>query len=208
VPDSAQQGAVSDYSVRWFTQTDSAGRFAEHVGYYSVAQLDSFEVRAGGEGCWGLDSLKILESAIALTPSPLGTRLNRDLTLTRISARARLAVGPMCAVMVAPPPFGSEDLLAIWIDEISDSVRGRWRMNFQGSRGDDLGRFAGARNGNLLTLALESESPWEQCTGYTVELPVEAGDTLGAGSYSSTGCPTESVVLRFTEGEYLTWPYE
>lgn len=206
-PDSAQQGAVGP-GVRWFAQTDSLGRFAEHVGYYSVAQLDSFELSVLSDGCWGLDSLTVRESAIPLTPNPLGTRLNRDLTLTRISPRARFAVGPMCAVMVRPPTFESEDRFALWIDDISDSVRGRWRINYHGSIGDGIGYFAGVRAGNMLTLELRQAEPWGTCAGFTLELPVEAGDTLGAGSYSSTGCPTSPVELRFIEGESLGWPFE
>ena len=207
LPDSAQQGGGSSYSVRWFAKTDGAGRFAEHVGYYSVAQLDSLEIEVGVDGCWGFAPLTVRERAVTLTPSPMGTRLDRDLTLTRTSPRARLVVGPMCAVMVGPPPFEEEDRLAVWIDDISDSLRGRWRMNFQGSRGDDYGDFAGVRAGNVLTLDLRHATPWGNCTGYTLELPVEVGDTLGPGTYRSAGCPTVPGALHFIEGESLDWPF-
>jgi hypothetical protein len=36
---------------------------------------------------------------------------------------------------------------------------------------------------------------------------VEAGDTLGTGTYRSDGCPTVPTTLRFIEGEWLNWPF-
>jgi hypothetical protein len=212
-PDSVQQGAVSDYSVRWFTRTDSTGRFAAHVGYYSVGLLDSLELGVGADGCWGLAPLTIRNQAVTVRPSAPDTVLNSELALSRTAPRARLAVGPACAVMVEPPPFQEEDRFGLWIDEISDSIRGRWRINYQGSRGDDYGHFSGLHDGSAVTLELRHDSPWDAgppwgtCTGYTLELTVEAGDTLGTGTYRSDGCPTVPTTLRFIEGEWLNWPF-
>ena len=105
------------------------------------------------------------------------------------------------------PEHNEQNLLAIWIDEISDSVRGRWRLNFHGSIGDGYGRFSGARDGSSMTLYLRDEagtSPgW--CTG-TLELSLEEGDTLGPGTYRSNTCPFD-YPMRFVEGEWLSWPF-
>jgi hypothetical protein len=68
-PDSVQQGAVSDFSVYGSTRTDSLGRFGAHVGYYSVALLDSLELAVGADACWGLAPLAVRERALPVTPS-------------------------------------------------------------------------------------------------------------------------------------------
>ena len=212
-PDSVQQGAVSDFSVRWFMRTDSMGRFAAHAGYYGAESLDSVELAVAVDECWGLAPVAVRERAVTVNPDVPDTVMNRELTLGRTAQRARFAVGPACAVMVEPPPFQGEDRFALWIDEISDSVRGRWRMNYQASRGDDYGLFSGWREGSLVTLELRHASPWDAgppwgiCTGYTLERPREVGDTLGIGTHRSDGCPFVPAPLRFVEAEPLSWPF-
>lgn len=210
-PDSVQQGAVSDFSVRWFMRTDSSGRFAAHAGYYGSASLDSVELAVVVDECWGFASQAVRERDLPLNPGP-DTVINRELTLARTAPRARLAVGPACAVIVGPPPLGLEDRLALWIDEISDSVRGRWLMEYQGSFGTDHGRFSGHREGSGVTLNLSVDSVYEAspgglCTGYTVELSLEAGDTLGIGTHRSEGCRVVPAPLRFVAAEPYSWPF-
>jgi hypothetical protein len=101
----------------------------------------------------------------------------------------------------------------LWTDEIGEPVRGRWLINYQGGRGDDYGEFTGTRVGDLLTLDLLHASPWDAgapwgvCTSYRVELPIEAGDTLGAGTYESENCPYTPAQLRFVQEEAGPWPF-
>lgn len=210
-PDSVEQGSVGDFSVSWFTRTDSMGRFTAHAGYYSIAQLDSVEVGVAPDGCWGLAPLMVRERDVAVSPG-IDTVLNRELTLIRTGARARLSLGQSCAVIVTPPPLQEEDRFGLWIDDISDSIRGRWRINYQGTRGDDYGYFSGWREGNSVILGLRHETPWDAglaggpCEGYTLELPLEEGDTFGTGTYRSDGCPFTPAGLRFIEGGPLSWP--
>jgi len=212
-PDSVQEGAVSDFSVSWFMRTDSEGRFAAHVGYYSNPVLDSIEIATGEQDCWGLAPLSLRERAIALSPGTPDTVLDVALTPSQAAPRARLAIGAACTPMVGPPPFEEEDRLALWIDEIGDSVRGRWLTNYQATRGDDHGRFSGAREGALLRLDLRHDEPWDAgpswgiCTGYTVEVPIGPGDTLGVGTLDSDGCPFTPAPLRFVEGQPFAWPF-
>ncbi len=212
-PDSVQQGNVSDYSVRWFMRTDSMGRFAAHAGYYGVESLDSVELAVVVDECWGLAPVTVRERAVTLNPGVPDTVISRELTLGRTAPRARLAVGPACAVIVGPPPLQLEDNLALWVDEISDSVRGRWLIDYHGSFGTDHGLFSGSREGSRVTLELRNDSvydagpPWGICTGYTLELPLEAGDTLGIGTHRSDGCPFVPAPLRFVEAEWSSWPF-
>jgi hypothetical protein len=212
-PDSAPGVLVSDFGGRGFVRTDSVGRFAAQVGDSSVARLDSLEVGVGGQKCWGLAPKTVRERGITVTPGTPDTVRRLSFTLDRSSPRARLAVGPACAVVVGPPPFQSEDVIMLWIDQTGEPVRGRWLINYQDTRGDDYGEFTGSRVGDGLTLELLHASPWDTesplgvCTGYTLELPIEPGDTLGAGTYGSENCPYTPAQLRFVQEEARTWPF-
>jgi len=194
-------------------RTDSTGRFATHVGYYGVSRLDSLDVSAGGLNCWGLASMTVRERGVTVRPGTPDTVRTLSFTLTRNSPRAQLAVGAACAVVVGPPPSQLEDRIMLWIDEIGETVRGRWLINYQESRGDDYGEFTGTRIGDVLTLDLLLASPWDAgppggvCTSYTLELPIEPGDTLGAGTYESENCPYTAAQLRFVQEEARPWPF-
>jgi hypothetical protein len=206
-PDSAIQGGVSDFDVSWFGRTDSQGRFSAHVGYYSETLLDSLDVGVGGQDCWGLAPADLRERSLELSPGTADTVLSLDLTLERMAPRGRLVPGPVCAPMIGPPPSDTEDWFTLWIDEVGDSIRGRWLILYSGSRGSDYGRFSGTREGNTVTLELEHDEPWGTCTGFTVEIPVGVGDTLGTGTYPPNGCQDDPVPLRFVQQEAMEWPF-
>jgi hypothetical protein len=216
-PDSADEAVVQDLSVRYFTTTDEFGRFATQVGYYSIAELDSIHVGTHPHECWGLGADTVRQTALAITRSARDTVLQAELTVPLTAARARLEVGPACAVMVSPDVPDLQHNLAIWIDEITDSVRGRWRLNFHHTRGDDYGQFSGAREGGSVRLDLRNEVQWDTetpaglCTGYSLELPLEAGDTFGTGAIASEACLSglsEPLSLRFVAGEWLPWAFD
>jgi hypothetical protein len=207
-PDSVELGAVSDFEVTWFGRTDRQGRFFAHVGYYSVSVLDSLDVTSGGQDCWGLTPSGIRERALEVSPGTPDTVLSVDLTMNRTAPRGRLVVGPVCAAAVQPPPLEDEHRVTLWIDEVGDSIRGRWDINYTESRGDDYGHFSGVRSGGVVTLDLRHDAPWGTCTGYALEIPVGPGDTLGIGTSSSEGCPHQPVPLRFVEGEALEWAWD
>ncbi len=212
-PDSVQQGVASSFDVRYFGQTDTLGRFARHLAYYSIPQLDSVVFTVATNECWGVSGFESRQRAVPLTPVTPDTVFNSRIVLTRTSARSRLALGPNCAVLVEPPflsDYGSEDYFGLWFDELTDSIAGRWRINYTASFGDDYGRFSGVRNGNLLTLTLREDVPYGNCTHYTLVLPIETGDTLGTGTYSSVGCHQIQSTLHFhaNEGLQPLYPYQ
>jgi len=196
-------------SVYGAGRTDDQGRFAAELGHYDESLLDSLVVTVGGSDCWGFAPLETVERDLEIGPGA-DTVATLDLTLQRDAGRGRLAVGPVCAVMLVQHYAGSdsEDHLTLWIDEIGDSVRGRWDITYSMSRGDDWGHFSGGLEGNNLVLDLRHDEPWQTCTGYTMVIPVEEGGTLGTGSYSSEGCPHTPVPLRFVEGEHKGWPFD
>jgi hypothetical protein len=161
-PDSVEGDAAgTSNSVRWHARTDSQGRFAAHLGYYSMGQLDSLEVVAATDDCWGYKYSPVRDRLIPLSAAAPDTVFNRVLTLLRTAPRARLTVGSACAVTIVEDVPGLENRFGLWIDEISDSIRGRWRINYGWSRGDDIGRFSGWRAGNLVVLELRVDTPYE-----------------------------------------------
>ncbi len=195
-------------SVTGFGRTDDEGRFAAALGDYDGSYLDSLAVRVGGTDCWGFAPVEFMERDLEIGPGT-DTVASLELTLHRTAARGRLAVGTVCAAMVEHfPGFTAEDHLTLWIDEVGDSVRGRWDITYSWSRGDDWGQFSGALEGNTLVLDLRHDEPFETCTGYQMEIPIESGDSFGMATYSSEGCPHGPDPLRFVEGAHREWPFD
>jgi hypothetical protein len=196
-------------SVHGAGRTDDEGRFAAKLGDYDRTVLDSLAVAVGGTDCWGFAPLELVDRRLEVRPGS-DTVANLDLTLERTAARGRLAVGTICVAMVVEhvPELKTEDHLTLWIDEVGDSVHGRWDITYDESRGDDWGHFSGALEGSTLVLALRHDEPWETCTGYTMEIPIDSGNWLGVGSHGSEGCPHTPVPLRFVEGAHREWPFD
>jgi hypothetical protein len=196
-------------SVAGFGRTDDAGRFAAELGDYDGSFLDSLTVRVGGTDCWGFAPVEFMERDLEIGPGT-DTVASLDLTLQRTAARGRLVVGTVCAATVVErfPGLTAEDHLTLWIDEVGDSVRGRWDITYNWTRGDDWGHFSGALEGNTLVLDLRHDEPFETCTGYAMEIPIESGDSLGMATYSSEGCPVGPDPLRFVEGAHREWTFD
>jgi hypothetical protein len=115
----------------------------------------------------------------------------------------------MCAAIVTPATestIGDNSWLALWIDQISDSVRGRWRSNHSATIGDDYGYFSGSYDMDSLRLQLRPALP-TPCTGLDLTLPVggDNGSGLGPGELSGDGsCSVPNASVRFFEGAVLT----
>lgn len=95
--------------------------------------------------------------------------------------------------------------LALWLDELTDSVRGRWRLNHQASIGDDYGYFSGSPQDHLLTLLLRPTQP-TPCTGLRVEIPINPSNAHSLEPASVTdmtgeeSCFISNTTIRLFEG--------
>jgi hypothetical protein len=123
---------------------------------------------------------------------------------------AQLGTGQeMCGAIVTPftaELIGDYARLALWIDDISDSVRGRWRLNHSASSGDDYGYFSGSLEPESVILQLHATQP-TPCTGLQLEMPVgdDDGLTIGAGNLTGDGsCFVPSTTVRFFDGAMLS----
>ncbi len=199
-PDSTKSG-TSGYAY-----TDSLGRFAVHLGYFSEAMIDSINVHLVAPECQGhSQNIDIRERALPVNVEAPDTVLAVEYELDQVAPPAKVAAGQYCTWGYDPEDSFSFGRFGLWIDEISDSIRGRWRINYQMSRGDDYGHFSGAVEGGTLTLDLRHDEPWGTCTAITLEAPVQAGDVIGSAALSSEGCPIWDWDLRFFESDAVDW---
>lgn len=115
----------------------------------------------------------------------------------------------LCAAIVTPltpEAIGDYARLALWIDGIGDSVRGRWRLNHNASIGDDYGYFSGSLEAERLLLHLRPTQP-TPCSGLQLSVPVsgENGVTLGVGDLAGDGsCAVPNTAVRFFQGAELS----
>jgi len=198
----------ADGSSTAILPTDAAGQYAADLGPFPGAAVDSLHVRVTHYDC-GMQLTTILRRIdVALGG---GHVMLPTIDVAHRLAQAQFGLGmKACAAIVTPatimtPSTADHARLALWIDEISDSVRGRWRLNHSLSIGDDFGYFSGALEGGLLLLQLHPTPP-TPCTGITLEIPVGGGNgsTLGAGELVGDGsCSVPNVALRFYEGAEL-----
>lgn len=204
-PDSGS-GAIDSYGVRGYLRTDSQGRFAILLGYYSHPQLDTLSLVIGDGGC----SPYPVDTVLQLAPSlegPTDTVLHSDVTLTRAHTAARWGVGPECAELVDTIPGGSPGTFQLWVDSVgaSGTTWGRFRLNYVASVGDDLGTFVSTPVGDSLLGTMTHGRPWGTCSSYRLAIALRPDSSLGGGSYTSAGCPTYSWTLDFVPKEELPW---
>lgn len=199
-PDSTRPGAAQ------YTFTDSLGRFAVHLGYFSEPVIDSVDLHLHAPECQAFSQEKeVRERALPVNVEAPDTVLFVEFEVDEVAPPARIAVGQYCTAAYDPTDILLPSRFGLWVDEISDSIRGRWRINYQMSRGDDYGHFSGAVEQNTLTLDLRHDDPWEDCTGFTLEAPILPGNVIGTASISSDGCPNWDWELRLFESDAVDW---
>jgi hypothetical protein len=188
---------------------DSQGRFSIPLDSIGVAMLDSVLLFYPHLWCspYRGDSLVLRDIPVA---SGKVTTIDDIELRPAMNAPAMLATGQYCgdaSYQWEENQYSGLEL-GLWIDEITDSVRGRWRLVFQESRGDDYGHFSGTVQGDSLILDLRLDQPWDACRNYILALPVIGTDTLAIGRYRSDGCPTQPVGIRLSGSHEMQWPFE
>lgn len=188
--------------------TDAAGGYTAEVGPFPGGRPDSVRVRVTQSDCAEDLPTELMQRDLAGRGDPL---VVPDLALAYRLLAAELDAGQaMCGAIGPGPgvPGGDFARLALWIDQVADSVKGRWRLNHSISIGDESGYFRGIIDADRLVLVLEHAAP-AGCTEFDLEVLVEpaGGSTLGAGSLEGgAGCSITGAVLRFFQGAVLTEP--
>lgn len=185
-------------------QTDAAGGYAAELGPFTDPPADSLRVRVTQNDCdvqletdlWHRDLAANDGDLIVLPTLDLSHRL----------PLAQIGTGQeMCAAIVTrstPEIIGDVSRLALWFDDFSDSVRGRWRLNHQASTGDDYGYFSGSQELHRVVLQLRPTQP-TPCTGLQLDMPFggDNGSTFGVSDLTGgEGCFVPSTAVRFFSG--------
>ncbi len=186
--------------------TDGSGRYMAELGPFPDG-VDSLRIRVTQNDCgFGMET-KLLNrdpvrdggDALVLPTLALSYRL----------PAAQLGIGAeVCGAVVTPNMpdlIGDYARLALWIDDVSDSVRGRWRLNHSASIGDDYGYFSGSLELDRATLQLRPTQP-TPCTGLQLGIPVPINSaTMGVGELTGDGsCSVPNASVRFFMGAPLT----
>ncbi|MDQ3660928.1 MAG: hypothetical protein M3454_07730 [Actinomycetota bacterium] len=188
-------------------QTDAAGGYAAELGPFTDPPADSLRVRVTQNDCDLLSETVLWRRDLALDEGDALTL--PTLALSYRLPLAQIGIGQeMCAAIVTrstPETIGDVSLLALWFDDISDSVRGRWRLNHQASIGDDYGYFSGSQELDRVVLQLRPTQP-TPCTGLQLDMPFggDNGSTFGVSDLTgSESCFVPSTAVRFFQGASL-----
>jgi hypothetical protein len=198
-PDPADTGSV-------VLETDAAGRYQAELGPFPEGLIDSLVVRVTQDDCQMRQTTELWQRDLRVTEgSPLTLP---SMVLSYRLRPAQLGIGGACAGIIHPrtDPSGYDHAkLALWIDEVTDSVRGRWRLNHSASVGDDYGYFSGALESGVLRLQLRPTEP-TPCTGLQVDIPIggDNGSIMEAASLAGDGsCSAPNTMVRFFDGAIL-----
>jgi hypothetical protein len=195
-------GGSDSASVR----TDAAGRYTADLGPFPNARIDSLRVRVIQSDCLSQVTTELWQRDPAIQGDAL---VVPSLGLSYRLFPAEFGTAAQMCSAIAPSSWdlsGDYASLALWIDQITDSVRGRWRLNHSVSIGDDYGYFSGLYHSDRITLQLRPTQP-TPCTGLQLDILVGGhnGSTLGAGSLAGDGsCSVPSTTVRFFKGAVLS----
>lgn len=196
----------SDGSDLAILRTDAGGRYRAELGPFPDPLVDSLRVTVTQNDCGLQRTTELRRQDLTLGDGEALVFPTLDLSY-RLPA-AQLGSGQaMCgAIATRSTPELLDDYarLALWVDEVGDSVRGRWRLNHSASIGDDFGYFSGALENDRVILQLRPTQP-TPCTGLQLDMPVEGGATIAAGELTGDGsCVVPSATVRLFEGAGLS----
>ena len=189
-------------------RTDAAGLYTVDLGPFPDPLVDSLRVGVTQNDCGMQVTTELRRRDIILGDGD--ALLLPSLGLSYRLPPAQFSIGgEICGAIVTPLSaefVGDYARLVLWIDEATDSVRGRWRLNHSATIGDDYGYFSGSLEPDRVILQLRPTQP-TPCTGLQLEIPVggDNGATMEAGDLTGDGsCFVPSTTVRFFEGASLT----
>jgi hypothetical protein len=196
---------------RWLA-TDPAGDYEAYLEAIAPFDLDSVRIEARRFDCGGEQTASVTVGSAQLPET--GTIEAPALALSYRLPAAQIGAGASFCAAVTDPPLIDEgaDLarLAIWIDDMSDSVRGRWRLNHSVSIGDDYGEFSGTEVETSGTYALHLHLRPTQptgCSGLDLVIPTISPNSSVVDVSTVTGdgtCTLPSGPVRFFDGAVLS----
>lgn len=173
-------------------QVDSTGAYVVRLGQFDTATLDSVVVGLQSSDCAGTTAASAGRAALTL-----GTGAADTLRLEVASANTA-PVAPVLAVQVlcgrgfmntAGGTFNFSFDFNLAIDDLSDSVRGRYDVTYQASFGDEIGHFAAARSATELVLTLTPSVVRDTCPiGGVLRVALDDSGHLGVAHWDQAPC--------------------
>ena len=192
------------------TVTDLSGRYNVNLGPFPSGRVDSVRARVNQADCFSQVRTQVLIREWATTRRD--TIALPKLTLSYHLLPGQLEIGAaVCGAVLVPlstESIGDYIRLALWVDQIADSVRGRWYLAHQATTASEYGDFSGSLQLDTLRLQLRSTPP-TLCNGFELDIPVggDNGSTMGAANLRSEGtCFVPDTVVRFFQGTSLPEP--
>lgn len=188
-------------------RTDAVGRYAAELGPFPEEVADSLRVRVTQYDCEGHVETELWRRDLGAGESdalvlPMLT-LSYRLPVAGFGLGAELCGAIVTRIATAPELVDDHARLALWIDDVSDSVRGRWRLNHLVSIGDDYGYFSGSEESDRLVLQLRPTPP-TPCTGLQLDIPFSGDNSSRLGPGELTGdCFVPNTTVRFFHGAVL-----
>lgn len=195
---------------RW-VETDQTGGYDADFESLAPIDLDSVRIGASRFDCGGQQTASVTVSTAQLPDVEMIEAPTLDMSYRLPLAQFGTGRSFCAAAIDLDAVAGVGDLarLAIWIDDMSDSVRGRWRLNHSISSGDDYGYFSGSEvatsDTHSLQLHLRPTQP-TSCTGLDLVIPTTSPNTsfIDVSTVTSDGsCALPNGPLRFFDGAIL-----
>lgn len=172
---------------------DDHAAFHLLLGRFGHDVLDSVQVVVGAIDCRGATRIRAQRNAVLLRPYLFDTvdiKLQADVPLP---AAPPIATGTLCGKGAvgtnARASFRYTYNFYLVIESITDSVRGRFDINYTASYGDDVGRFAAARTATELIIQLAPDVERRGCPiGRRIHVALTPDGRLGLATWDVTPC--------------------
>jgi len=189
--------------------TDSLGRAAVSVGQLPAGErLDSLRIVVRPADCGGGPGAELRLPSFSPVSLAEDT-IRATLTSETGGEGGRLAVAQFCGAGIGETTPntqpGVQFSFNLWIDEISDSVRGRYDVVYSYSIGDDWGHFSGVQDGGDLVLTLRSGATGLTCQGQTLRIALDAQGRFGLAHWDPSTC-FDFEPFRFEVDSSREWP--
>jgi hypothetical protein len=171
-----------------------------------LEQTDSLVLQVTVAECRGLAPLRHAIGGRDLD-DVLGDTLRVELTVDSTTGGARLGTGALCAAGYEWPDHYAKFWVGLDIQDVADSIRGRWEIGYLTTRVTERGQFAGVRRGDTLVLELRIEDLPRCAPGHRLWVLIGADDVLGEAWYQSLGpCRACDSSFWFVNEDVAWWP--
>jgi hypothetical protein len=182
----------ADDNMFW-GRTDQTGHYAIALGQIDQAQIDSVFMTVYTGGCADVATQLArydlpIRVGLADTVRVNVTTINQFPTVPRLMPQVLCGIGSL-EVRKDVSRLGGTFWFSLSIEDVSDSIRGRYDVTYAASYGDDIGYFSGVREANALVLNLRPTQARDMCPiGPVLRIALTSDGGLGKAQWAPTTC--------------------